>query len=195
MTLTVPIRRIDFCAGQAIPSAGAALDPGTASLSERAPTEAIPAPEALDRVLHAVAARLTGGLSPAAISLAFADWMLHLATSPGKQMALAADALQTSLRFAQQVAQPATPFQPWNLASPPSGDRRFSAQDWTLPAFNLMAQAFLLGEHWWQTATEVRGVSHANAAIAAFALRQSLDTVAPTNFAFSNPEVIRDIRD
>jgi polyhydroxyalkanoate synthase subunit PhaC len=76
-------------------------------------------------------------------------------------------------------------------ASPPSGDRRFSAPDWTLQPFNLMAQAFLLGERWWQTATDVRGVSHANASIAAFALRQLLDTVAPTNFAFTNPEVIR----
>jgi polyhydroxyalkanoate synthase len=37
----------------------------------------------------------------------------------------------------------------------------------------------------------VRGVSRENAAITAFALRQWLDTVAPTNFAPTNPEVIR----
>jgi polyhydroxyalkanoate synthase subunit PhaC len=172
-------------------SAGAAPDPAAAPLPEGAPTKAIPTPEALDRALHAVAARLTGGLSPAAVSLAFADWLLHLATSPGKQMALAADALQTVSRFAQQVMQPATLFQPWRLISPPSGDRRFSAPDWALPAFNLTAQAFLLGEQWWQTATDVRGVSHANAQVAGFALRQLLDTVAPTNFAFTNPEVMR----
>ena len=172
-------------------SAGAAPDPAAKSPPESAPTKATPAPEALDRALHAVAAGLTGGLSPAAISLAFADWLLHLAISPGKQMTLTADALQTSSRLAQQLLQPATLFQPWRLASPPPGDRRFSAPDWALPAFNLTAQAFLLGEQWWQTATDVRGVSHANAAIAAFALRQLLDTVAPTNFAFTNPEVIR----
>ena len=91
-------------------SAGAGLDPATASLPQGARTEAIPAPEALDRALHAVAAGLTGGLSPAAISLAFADWLLHLAISPGKQMALTADALQTSSRLAQQLLQPATLF-------------------------------------------------------------------------------------
>jgi polyhydroxyalkanoate synthase len=177
--------------GPAIASVGAAPGPAAASPPEGAPVKAIPAPEALDRALHAAAARWTGGLSPAAVSLAFADWLFHLATSPGKQLALAADALQTSARFAQQLAQPATLFQPWRLASPPSGDRRFSAPDWTLPPFNLTAQAFLLGEQWWQRATDVRGVSHANAAIAAFALRQSLDTVAPSNFAFTNPEVMR----
>jgi polyhydroxyalkanoate synthase len=170
---------------------GASLDPAAAPPLEGAPIKAIAPPEALDRALHAVAARLTGGLSPAAVSLAFADWLLHLATSPGKQMALAGDAMQTASRFAQQLAQPATLFQPWRLVSPASGDRRFSAPEWALPGFNLTAQAFLLGEQWWQTATDVRGVSHANAAITAFALRQLLDTVAPTNFAPTNPEVIR----
>jgi polyhydroxyalkanoate synthase len=174
-----------------IASAGAALDMAAVALPHGAPAEAIPAPEALDRALHAVAARFTGGLSPAAVSLAFADWLLHLATSPGKQMALTADALQTSSRLAQQLLQPATLFQPWRLVSPLPGDRRFSAPDWNLAPFNLTAQAFLLGEKWWQTATDVRGVSRENAAIAAFALRQWLDTVAPTNFAATNPEVIR----
>jgi polyhydroxyalkanoate synthase len=179
-----------------IPSAGASSDSAATSRysSSSAPessAEAISPHEVFDRSLHAVAARFTGGLSPAAVSLAFADWLLHLAASPGKQLALAAEALQASSRFAQQLAQPVTRFQPWRLASPPSSDRRFSAQDWTLPPCNLTAQAFLLSQRWLQTATDVRGVSHENAAIAAFALRQLLDTVAPTNFAFTNPEVIR----
>jgi NAD(P)-dependent dehydrogenase (short-subunit alcohol dehydrogenase family) len=101
--------------GPMIPSAGAALDPAAASLPQGARTEAIPAPEALDRALHAVAAGLTGGLSPAAISLAFADWLLHLAISPGKQMALVVEGLQTTPRLVQQAAQPAALFQPWRL--------------------------------------------------------------------------------
>ncbi|MCP3468030.1 poly-beta-hydroxybutyrate polymerase N-terminal domain-containing protein (plasmid) [Bradyrhizobium sp. CCGUVB23] len=33
-----------------------------------------PAVEAIDRVFHAALARITGGLSPAALALAFADW-------------------------------------------------------------------------------------------------------------------------
>jgi len=135
---------------------GASL--GAAPPLEGAPIKAIAPPEALDRALHAVAARLTGGLSPAAVSLAFADWLLHLATSPGKQMALAGNAMQTASHFAQQLAQPATLFQPWRLVSPASGDRRFSAPEWALPGFNLTAQAFLLGEQWWQTATDGLGL-------------------------------------
>ena len=99
MTLAAPIKSsADVRVGLAgkpssvISSANAALDTAAAAPPQDAPANAIPAPEALDRALHAVAARFTGGLSPAAISLAFADWLLHLATSPGKQMALTADA-------------------------------------------------------------------------------------------------------
>ncbi|MGH8786660.1 MAG: poly-beta-hydroxybutyrate polymerase N-terminal domain-containing protein, partial [Cupriavidus necator] len=42
----------------------------------------------IDRLLHAAIARATGGVSPAALWLAWLDWAWHLAGSPGKQMAL-----------------------------------------------------------------------------------------------------------
>ena len=85
-------------------------------------------------------------------------------------------------------------FQPWSLIRPPENDRRFTGTDWELPSFNLLAQAFLLTEQWWHsTTTDIHGLAHSNAAIADFALRQCLDTVAPTNFATSNPEVLRKI--
>ena len=44
----------------------------------------------LDRLLHATAAPLTGGLSPVSLALAWADWAWHLGVSPGRQMELAA---------------------------------------------------------------------------------------------------------
>jgi polyhydroxyalkanoate synthase subunit PhaC len=45
--------------------------------------------EAIDRALQAAVAHATGGVSPRALIGAFADWWLHLATSPGKQLLLA----------------------------------------------------------------------------------------------------------
>ena len=45
--------------------------------------------EILDRSVHALAARLTSGLSPAALAGAYMDWAVHLASSPGKQLELA----------------------------------------------------------------------------------------------------------
>jgi polyhydroxyalkanoate synthase len=156
-----------------------ALDPAVAS-------------DMVDRSFHASLARFTGGLSPAAVALAFADWQLHLLGSPGKRASLAGQAIQNAIQFAEALVPRHTTFQPWSLIKPAAGDRRFSNDDWELPNFNLMAQAFLLGEQWWHSTTsDIRGLSHANAAIADFAIRQCLDTVAPTNFAWSNPEVLR----
>src|SRR5271165_6072706 len=42
----------------------------------------------LDNIVHSSLARLTAGLSPAAIAEAYSDWAIHLAFSPGKQAAL-----------------------------------------------------------------------------------------------------------
>ena len=39
-----------------------------------------------DRPLHAAIARLTAGLSPAALFQAYADWAQHLLFSPDKQI-------------------------------------------------------------------------------------------------------------
>jgi len=42
-----------------------------------------------DRALHAMLARLTGGISPAALLLAYMDWLSHLAASPQRQIEIA----------------------------------------------------------------------------------------------------------
>ena len=159
-----------------------------APADDQAPTGA----EAIDQLFHAAIARWTGGLSPASLALAFADWQLHLAASPGKGLQLALNALGDGSRFARMVSTPHAAWQPWFMVTPLPGDNRFSDRDWRLPAFNVMAQAFLLGEQWWHSATSgLHGVSKANAAIVDFAIRQCLDVIAPSNFAFSNPEVLR----
>ena len=44
--------------------------------------------DVLDRSLHAVIARFTAGLSPAAMAHAYLDWATHLAYSPGKRLQL-----------------------------------------------------------------------------------------------------------
>src|SRR5260370_26679861 len=58
-----------------------------------------PEPYQADRAFHAMLARLTGGISPAALSLAYIDWASHLASAPQRQMAIAEDALQGARQF------------------------------------------------------------------------------------------------
>jgi polyhydroxyalkanoate synthase len=163
----------------------AAVQPGS---------EPLTGAESLDQLAHAAMARWTGGLSPASLALAFADWQLHLATSPGRRLQLALSALADAARFARMVSTPHAAWHPWFMVKPQPGDNRFAGQDWTLPAFNVTAQAFLLAEQWWHSATSgLHGVSKANAAVVDFTVRQFLDVVAPSNFAFSNPEVVREV--
>jgi polyhydroxyalkanoate synthase subunit PhaC len=147
----------------------------------------------VDRALHATFANLTGGVSPVALSLAYVDWASHLAAAPQRRVEIAQDAMNNARRFLESAAHFFAPGQgPWALIRPQPQDRRFEKPDWEIPPFNLLAQAFLLTEQWWHTAaTGVHGVAPANEAILEFSARQLLDIFAPSNFATTNPEVLR----
>jgi hypothetical protein len=56
-------------------------------------------PDALDALTHTALARVTRGLSPTAGLLAWHDWAVHLAISPGKQRSLFDKALDKQQRF------------------------------------------------------------------------------------------------
>ena len=146
-----------------------------------------------DRAFHAMLARFTGGISPAALLLAYGDWLSHLAAAPQRQIEIAQDALVGTKRLfdaAQNVYAPGQA--PWSLIKPHAQDRRFARPEWEQPPFNLMAQAFLLGQQWWHNATTgMRGVSKQNEAIVEFSVRQMLDVLSPSNFAATNPEVLQ----
>src|SRR6202165_980707 len=145
-----------------------------------------------DRAFHAMLARLTGGISPVALSRAYIDWASHLAAAPQQQMRIAQDALQDGRQLFETALHYFSSSQgPWSLIKPKPQDRRFARPEWEVPPFNLLAQAFLLREKWWHdTTTGVRGVSPQNEAIVEFSVRQVLDMLAPSNFAASNPEVL-----
>ena len=48
-------------------------------------------PSSADRALHAALGRFTAGVSPTSLSLAYADWALHLAASPGRTASVAGE--------------------------------------------------------------------------------------------------------
>lgn len=146
-----------------------------------------------DRALHAMLARLSGGISPAALLLAYTDWLLHLAWSPQRRLEIAQEALVDTKRVLETSQCFFSPEQgPWSLIKPLPQDKRFSRPDWEHPPFNLMAQVFLLAEQWWHNATTgVRGVAKQNEAIVEFSIRQMLDVMSPSNFAATNPEILR----
>ena len=151
--------------------------------------------DALDHITHAGLARLTAGLSPAAIAGAFTDWAVHLAISPGKQVELAAKggrAWAQLAQFATRYAIDGGACEP--CIEPPPQDRRFAEKEWSRWPFNLIQQSFLLQQQWWHDAmTDVDGVTRQHQAVAEFVTRQILDMASPSNFIATNPVVQRRI--
>jgi len=139
-----------------------------------------------DRALHAAQAKLTGGLSPAALGIAWADWFMHLANQPGRRAELLSLAARDALTLSRQALG-----QTADVVTPPPDDHRFAHPSWQAPQFALAVQAFLRTERWWQAATSgVPGVSAAHERTVGFVARQMLDIAAPSNFPLFNPEVI-----
>lgn len=146
---------------------------------------------ALDRATVAAVGRQTGGLSPAGLALAGMDWWLHLASSPGRQIALAEKAARKTARLwahlAASVVHPDAP----PCIQPLPGDNRFRGEAWQKPPFSIWAQAFLLNQQWWHNVThDVPGVAPHHEEVVSFAARQVLDVFSPSNNPFTNPEVI-----
>jgi len=163
----------------------------------RPPAEALGPPHladrrALDRSVRAQEARWTQGVSPVAIASTVADWAVHLARAPGKQMRLAERAWIDAARLGTFAWRAAMGLDPAPLYAPADGDRRFQNGDWKAAPFALIEQAELAAEAWWDDATsDIPGLSERDSARAAFLARQTLDIIAPTNAPALNPTVLR----
>lgn len=145
----------------------------------------------LDASLQAAFSHLTGGISPAALLLAFMDWYLHLLIHPAKQLELA-DLFQEDY---------------WNLVHQYIGhlfgdetgefcsltvpqDKRFTNKNWQKFPYTYLYESFLSVQNWWHTAaTNVSGTSKHHERVIDFTLRQILDMLSPSNSILLNPEI------
>jgi polyhydroxyalkanoate synthase len=144
----------------------------------------------LDRLFNAHIANFTAGIDPRVIPLAFLDWWIKLAWSPGTHARLSEKAARKAVRMAlytlQSLADPDTP----PAIEPLPQDKRFSYPGWSQLPYNLMSQSFLLTQQWWANATTgVPALSKERKDIVTFVTRQMLDLVSPANFPLTNPEV------
>ncbi len=152
--------------------------------------------DVVDRSVHAATARFTAGLSPMAMAAAFTDWASHITFAPGKQTQLAEKALKKWLRLAMYASRRAIDrdaVEPCIVPLPQ--DKRFAGEAWQSPPYDVVYQAFLLGQQWWHNAvTGVRGVTKRDEDMVAFATRQFLDVFSPSNSLLTNPEVLERTR-
>ena len=158
-----------------------------------------PAPSArdFDREFRAQVAQMTAGLAPTAFTSAWADWAMHLALAPSRQLALQADAVrraQDTWEFALRAlaGEPVAPAEGRDDA----GDRRFATQEWSQFPFNVYARAYKNVEGLLHEAvSDVEGVSEYHEKLLEFAVRMLLDGTSPSNFLASNPELLALTRD
>lgn len=154
--------------------------------------ESAPEGATLDLLLNAWLGKFTGGISPAALGNAYADWLSHLALAPSKQQALLQEAWKKIGRwqqYAMQSAMAGGATEPPCIAPLPQ-DRRFEDAAWRRWPYNLVYQGFLLQQQWWHRATTgVRGVAPHHEDVVTFTVRQWLDMLAPSNFLLTNPVV------
>lgn len=154
--------------------------------------ESAPEGATLDLLLNAWLGKFTGGISPAALGNAYADWLGHLALAPSKQQTLLEEAWKKIGRWQQYALQSAMAggtSEPPCIAPLPQ-DRRFDDPAWRRWPYNLIYQGFLLQQQWWHRATTgVRGVAPHHEDVVTFTVRQWLDMLAPSNFMLTNPVV------
>ncbi len=132
-------------------------------------------------------------LDPADIVRSFQELMEKMMADPAKvlesQLALwqdYTDLWQANLK--RMMGEESEP-----VIEPAPGDRRFKDEVWSEnPVFDYIKQSYLLASKYLHgRVRETEGLDPHSARKADFYTRQYIDAMAPTNFAMSNPEVLR----
>jgi polyhydroxyalkanoate synthase len=116
-------------------------------------------------------------------------WLAEPEKFAVKQSKLAEDFVElwgrTNKRFLGEKVEP--------LAKPAPGDNRFRDPEWTEnPFFDFCKQAYLLGVNWADDLVrDAEGVEDHTRRRAQFYLSQITSALSPSNFPFTNPEVLR----
>ena len=130
----------------------------------------------IDDLYHAQLAKLALGLSPLALTLAFADWALHFGHSPGQQMLLAKAMLDEWKSF------------PLKDNSSPEQDSRFASAAWQKPPFGWLKMGYQAQERLLQKALSIEGVSHHHQQMLEIMSKQWIDALSPSNWPLTNPD-------
>jgi polyhydroxyalkanoate synthase len=145
-----------------------------------------------DRMFHAWVGRMTLGLSPPALMLAYLDWLVHLAALPSKQAELSQKALRKALRLGLYSSKCAVNRTIQPCIEPLPQDKRFIGETWQRWPYNVIYQSFLLTQQWWHNATTgVHGVARHHEDAVSFVARQLLDVFSPSNFLLTNPQIMK----
>ena len=148
--------------------------------------------KALDEMVHSQLSRSSMGLSPISLAMASADWAMHMAASPGRQMVLAQRAVALAQQAMLAAAQPELDEQGQPL---PDMDNRFADESWRHWPFAALKEGFKASDAWVREVTQVDGMSSHHSQVVNFFSRQMVDSFSPSNWPITNPEVIKKARE
>ncbi len=152
------------------------------------------ASNALARELGARPPLLDNGLvDMSSVGKSFAQFAARAVTQPQRWVTGPLSLARDATRLGSGTLRAALGRGPLEVSQPERNDRRFRDPAWSENLyFNIVKQAYLLIARWITAQTsEVQGLDPRQRQQIDFYLRQYVDAMAPTNFALTNPTVLR----
>ncbi|MBI1211241.1 MAG: class I poly(R)-hydroxyalkanoic acid synthase [Alphaproteobacteria bacterium] len=135
-----------------------------------------------------------GPADPLNLGQTFVDFLGHAMRSPGILLEANFKLWQSYLTLWHHTAQRMLGQSVEPLIEPSPSDKRFRDKDWSeVQIFDFIKQSYLLTARWMQeTVAEVKGLDPHTRKKIEFYTKQFADALSPTNFVFTNPEVLRE---
>ncbi len=132
-------------------------------------------------------------LDPVDMARSFQELMAKMMADPARVMETQMKLWQDYTRLWQANLKRMMGEEAEPVIEPDAGDRRFKDEEWSEnPVFDYIKQSYLLASRYLHECVRTtEGLDAHEAEKADFYTRQYIDAVAPTNFAMSNPEVLR----
>jgi len=158
-------------------------------LIEKIPQLSNKTAEGIDSKLRANITKITKGISPMQLALAYADWLGHLSLAPGKRTQLLQSLAEKILKLSTAAARSLTgkDTQDTKHSSP-----LFKHELWNKPPFNILAKGHQTTMDWLkEMATDVPGMESSSSDLVSFINEQLFQLLAPSNSPLTNPEVLK----
>jgi len=135
-----------------------------------------------------------GPADPLNLGQTFVDFLGHAMRNPGVLVEANFKLWQSYLTLWHHTAQRMMGQQIDPIIEPAATDKRFKDKDWSeVQIFNFIKQSYLLTARWMQeTVAEVKGLDEHTRKKVEFYTKQFADALSPSNFVFTNPEVLRE---
>jgi polyhydroxyalkanoate synthase len=132
-------------------------------------------------------------LDPLNIGATMADAAKRMYFDPARLMQANLELWQQHMQLWQSASQRLIGQATQPVAKPDKGDRRFRDPEWEAnPLFDFIKQSYLITSRWLvSTMAAVEGLDEKTARKLDFYTRQFADAFAPSNFLWTNPEVLR----